>query len=309
MRAKRYSAVASAWLLLEKPLRVIFPAESWGAVVSADFIIPFLEFGYLLEKDLAGLNWVNVGERGEMYLGRETEKRREKHKIIIPSLSKCPIGSWELGEETELWKRKKEETRVGRDNRRDGKSQRDRESERKSLCMRIAYETNRCLWKRSQYEMQWRWTWVCMWRECVCMCVCVYGPHALTQASQPWLEEIVGKEGQGKNARKSMYRWSEDLRNSVCSYECVREHEAEERGRGFWWYWLSTRIQSFLNLIYFWMCQLHESVNPFLFGLGPVVAEASLNWGFYHFQIKSVLACVSCSVTEPRFCISCHCRF
>lgn len=53
-------------------------------------------------------------------------------------------------EETELWKKKKkktEETRVGkRRYERWKKSQRDRESERKSLCMRIAYETNiRCL--------------------------------------------------------------------------------------------------------------------------------------------------------------------
>ena len=66
--------------------------------------------GYLSEEGLAGLNWLNVGERREMYLGRETEKRREKHKIIIPSPFQMPQRELRTREETELWKKKKKKT-------------------------------------------------------------------------------------------------------------------------------------------------------------------------------------------------------
>lgn len=57
--------------------------------------------GYLSEEGLAGLNWLNAGER------RETEKRREKHKIIIPSPFQMPQRELRTREETELWKKKK----------------------------------------------------------------------------------------------------------------------------------------------------------------------------------------------------------
>ena len=177
MRAKRYSAVAgSALPLLKKPLRIIFPAESWG-LWSALTSLYLLLVGYLSEEGLAGLNWLNVGERREMYLGRETEKRREKHKIIIPSPFQMPQRELRTREETELWKKKKKKNRKrewGRDNMRDGKRIRGTEKVReKSLCMRIAYETNiRYLWKRSQYETEWRWGRVCVWGRG--MCVCVY---------------------------------------------------------------------------------------------------------------------------------------
>ena len=56
------------------------------------------------------MNWLNVGERREMYLGRETEKRREKHIIIIPSPFQMPQRELRTREETELWKKKKKKT-------------------------------------------------------------------------------------------------------------------------------------------------------------------------------------------------------
>ena len=71
----------SCWKSLSESFFLLKAEGLWSALTS---LYVFL-VGYLLEKDLAGLNWVNVGERREMYLGRETEKRREKHKIIIPS--------------------------------------------------------------------------------------------------------------------------------------------------------------------------------------------------------------------------------
>ena len=75
----------------------------WSALTSLYFLL----VGYLSEKGLAGLNWVNAGERREIYLGRETEKRREKHKIIIPSPFQMPHRELRTREETELWKGKK----------------------------------------------------------------------------------------------------------------------------------------------------------------------------------------------------------
>ena len=103
----------------------------WSVLTSLYFLL----VGYLSEKGLAGLNWVNAGERREMYLGRETEKRREKHKIIISSPFQMPHRESRTREETELWKEKKkktEEKRVGkRQYERWKESQRDRESERK----------------------------------------------------------------------------------------------------------------------------------------------------------------------------------
>ena len=93
----------------------------WSALTSLYFLL----VGYLSEKGLAGLNWVNAGERREIYLGRETEKRREKHKIIIPSLFQMPHRELRTREETELCKEKKKKKQRkrewGRDNMRDGK--------------------------------------------------------------------------------------------------------------------------------------------------------------------------------------------
>ena len=89
MRATRYSAVAvSVWLLLEKPLRVIFPAESLG-LRSVLALLHLFSVGYLSEKGLTRLNWVNGRGRRETYLGRETEKR-EKHEIIVLSHFQMP---------------------------------------------------------------------------------------------------------------------------------------------------------------------------------------------------------------------------
>lgn len=114
----------------------------WSALTSLYFLL----VGYLSEKGLAGLNWVNAGERREIYLGRETEKRREKHKIIIPSPFQMPHRELRTREETELWKGKKkktEEKRVGKRQYERWKRVRGTDKVReKSLCMRIAYETN-----------------------------------------------------------------------------------------------------------------------------------------------------------------------
>ena len=141
MRAKRCSAVAgSALPLLEKPLRIIFPAESWG-LWSALTSLYLLLVGYLSEEGLAGLNWLNVGERREMCLGRETEKRREKHKIIIPSLFQTPQRELRTRGETELRKKKKKKNR-----KRESEEETIWEMERESEGQR-KWEKSLCAWE------------------------------------------------------------------------------------------------------------------------------------------------------------------
>lgn len=60
-----------------------FSCQEPGAAVSPGFLTPSLN--YSSETGLTGPNWGNGGGRAQIYPGRETKRKREKHKIVSRS--------------------------------------------------------------------------------------------------------------------------------------------------------------------------------------------------------------------------------